>query len=352
MSRARHYGLDSLLLLSAFFMALARLQSMEALRYRALGEWGKLLGLDRVPEVRTMREKLHAPSQGDQRQKWGEALSKRWMHQDPDQASVLYVDRHVRVYHAAQTQFPKHHVTRQRLCLRATTDYWVNAMDGQPFFMVNQAVDPGLIEFIERDIVPLLDQQVPKQPGLLENQVVQRVTANNSGNRQTRSHWRYPGKDIGNFGENVLYRAEVALWGLGALPTTEAIYVSAIADAQGAVLQGANNCRFRIPPEGIPARTFWSLTLYEVDPFGGMYFTANPLKRYAVGDRTEGLEKNPDGSIDVWITHKQPVELDRQANWLPAPAGQFRLMIRAYAPSELFRSGQILPPAVESWTDG
>jgi hypothetical protein len=83
-----------------------------------------------------------------------------------------------------------------------------------------------------------------------------------------------------------------------------------------------------------------------------MYFTANPLKRYAVGDRTEGLEKNPDGSIDVWITHKQPVELDRQANWLPAPAGQFRLMIRAYAPSELFRSGQILPPAVESWTDG
>ncbi len=165
---AGYYGLDSLLLLSAF-MALARLQSMEALRYRAPGEWGKLLGLDRVPEVRTMREKLHALSQGDQPQKWGEALSKRWMHQDPDQASVLYIDGHVRVYHGAQTQLPKHHVTRQRLCLRATTDYWVNAMDGQPFFMVNQAVDPGLIEVIERDIVPLLDQQVPKQPGLLEN---------------------------------------------------------------------------------------------------------------------------------------------------------------------------------------
>ena len=164
---AGYYGLDSLLLLSAF-MALARLQSMEALRYRAPGEWGKLLGLDRIPEVRTMREKLRALSQGDQPQKWGEALSKRWMHQDPDQASVLYIDGHVRVYHGGQTQLPKHHVTRQRLCLRATTDYWVNAMDGQPFFMVNQAVDPGLIEVIERDIVPLLDQQVPKQPGLLE----------------------------------------------------------------------------------------------------------------------------------------------------------------------------------------
>ena len=72
------------------------------------------------------------------------------MHQDPDQASVLYIDGHVRVYHGEQTQLPKHHVTRQKLCLRATTDYWVNAMDGQPFFMVNQVVDPGLIEVIER----------------------------------------------------------------------------------------------------------------------------------------------------------------------------------------------------------
>ena len=165
---AGYYGLDSLLLLSAF-MALARLESMEALRYRAPGEWGKLLGLDRVPEVRTMREKMRVLSQGEQPQNWGEALSKRWMHQDPDQASVLYIDGHVRVYHGGQTELPKHHVTRQKLCLRATTDYWVNAMDGQPFFMVNQAVDPGLIEVIERDILPQLDKQVPNQPVLLED---------------------------------------------------------------------------------------------------------------------------------------------------------------------------------------
>ena len=183
------------------------------------------------------------------------------------------------------------------------------------------------------------------------NQVLQRVTANNSGNMQTRRNWRYPGKDIGKFGENFLYRAEVSLWGLGALPTTEAIYVSAIADEQGAALQGANSYRFRIPPEGIPVQAFWSLTLYEVDPFGGMYFTANPLKRYAVGDRTPGLKKNPDGSIDIWICHTQPTGADRQANWLPAAAGLFRLMIRAYAPSEALQSGHILPPAVERWTD-
>jgi hypothetical protein len=100
-------------------------------------------------------------------------------------------------------------------------------------------------------------------------------------------------------------------------------------------------------PKGIPAEAFWSLTLYEVDPFGGMYFAANPLKRYAAGDRTPGLVKNPDGSIDIWLAHQQPAELDRQADWLPAPAGLFRLVIRAYAPSEAFKSGQTRPPAVE-----
>ena len=52
-----YYGLDSLLILLAF-MALARLETIESLRYCALGEWGNLLGLDRVPEVRTLRAKV------------------------------------------------------------------------------------------------------------------------------------------------------------------------------------------------------------------------------------------------------------------------------------------------------
>ncbi len=181
------------------------------------------------------------------------------------------------------------------------------------------------------------------------DQVLHRVTANNSGNMQTRGQWRYPGNDIGNFGSNALYRAEVSLWGLGALPTHEVLYVSAVAEQQGALLQGVNHYRFRIPPEGIPAEAFWSLTLYEVDPFGGMYFTANPLKRYAVGDRTPGLVKNSDGSIDIWISHTAPHEPSRHANWLPAPEGTFRLMIRAYAPSEAFQGGQTVPPAVDKW---
>ena len=69
-----------------------------------------------------------------------------------------------RVYHGTQTKLPRHHVARQRLCARATADYWVNGFDGLPFFKVNCAVDPGMIRILEDEIVPILEKQVPNQP--------------------------------------------------------------------------------------------------------------------------------------------------------------------------------------------
>jgi len=157
-----YYGLDSLLMLLAF-MALARLASIESLRYCAPGEWGNLLGLDRVPQVRTLRAKIHLPAREEQPAQWRAALCERWMDAVPEPAGGLYIDGHVRVYNGSQTPLPRHDVARQRLCLRATTDDWVNAMDGQPFFVVNQAVDPGLIQVIEGEILPRLDECVPAQ---------------------------------------------------------------------------------------------------------------------------------------------------------------------------------------------
>jgi len=158
-----YYGLDSLFLLLAF-MALSRVKSIESLRYSAPGEWGKIIGLDRIPEVRTLREKILHLSNEKQAQQWNHKLCHFWMKQVPEQAGVLYIDGHVRVYNGKQTRLPRHYVARQKLCLRATSDYWVNAMDGQPFMVINQVVDPGLIQVLEKDIIPKLEEQVPNQP--------------------------------------------------------------------------------------------------------------------------------------------------------------------------------------------
>jgi hypothetical protein len=89
-----YYGLESLFLLLAF-MALARLKSIESLRYCAPGEWGKLLGLDRVPEVRTLRQKIRLLSGDERPEHWSAELCRQWMQAAPEQAGTLYVDGHV-----------------------------------------------------------------------------------------------------------------------------------------------------------------------------------------------------------------------------------------------------------------
>jgi hypothetical protein len=152
-----YYGLESVILLLAF-MALTRIKAIENLRYCAPGEWGKLLGLDRIPEVRTLRNKVKQLANTGQTQEWGAKLCADWMQFDSEAAATLYIDGHVRVYHGHQTKLPRHYVSREKLCLRATVDYWVNAMDSQPFFVVNKAVDPGLLDVLENEIVLRLEQ--------------------------------------------------------------------------------------------------------------------------------------------------------------------------------------------------
>jgi len=158
-----YYRLDSIFMLLAF-MALARIKAVEELRYCSPGEWGKVLGLDRIPEVKTLREKIGHFSNSEKPVQWASELSAKWMQSDPESAAILYIDGHVRVYSGRQTKLPRHYVARQRLCLRATTDYWVNAMDGQPFFLINKEVDPGLIKVLEGEIIPRLEKEVPNQP--------------------------------------------------------------------------------------------------------------------------------------------------------------------------------------------
>ena len=158
------YPLESIFLLLAL-MALARIPSLEALRYVAPGEWGKLIGLDRIPEVRTLRQKVSALcSERGRAERWSGLLAKQWMEGEAESAGVFYADGHVRLYHGKLTDLPRRYVARERLCLRGITDYWVNAMDGQPFFVVTYPVDPGLLSVLEHNIVPRLRAEAPSQP--------------------------------------------------------------------------------------------------------------------------------------------------------------------------------------------
>jgi hypothetical protein len=145
-----------------------------------------------------------------------------------------------------------------------------------------------------------------------------------------RGGWSYPRPGMGRFGADDLYRARVALGGLAALPDDEAVYLTGVADAEGRPLSGDQVYRLRIPA-GVPITSggFWSLSMYELLPDGRQFFTPNPLGRYALGDRTPGLVRNADGSIDVTLSHRQPSD---PANWLPAPAGPFRVSFRLYRP--------------------
>ena len=124
------------------------------MQYEPVGELGKLLGLDRVPEVRCLRRKTAELGCDDAAGKWGGLLSRDWMEAAPELAGAVSVDGHVRLYHGQQTELPRRYVARQRLCLRGTTDYWVNDALGQPFFVIERPIDQGMLEALRSDMMP------------------------------------------------------------------------------------------------------------------------------------------------------------------------------------------------------
>lgn len=156
------------ILLTLGFMALARIRRPEGLRHLPPGELGKVTGLDRVPEVRTLREKITVMAATGDPQAWMKELARSWMEADPEEAGYLYVDGHVRVYYGDRAQLPRRYVSRDRLCLRGTTDYWVNDALGRPFFVVSKAVTSGLAEALLTEVVPELLASVPGQPSEAE----------------------------------------------------------------------------------------------------------------------------------------------------------------------------------------
>ena len=163
---------------------------------------------------------------------------------------------------------------------------------------------------------------------------------------RTVNGWTYPERHLGNFGDDYLYRAVVALTGLAALEPAEATYLVCNSDADGRLLDGTDRYVLRFEPGQLPpARAFWSLSMYEVTAEGRAFFIDNPMSRYAIGDRSPGLVHGADGSLEIYLQHARP-ESGQEANWLPAPQGPMRLVLRAYEPGAALIEGTWTPPTV------
>jgi hypothetical protein len=147
---------------------------------------------------------------------------------------------------------------------------------------------------------------------------------------------------IGAYGTDYLLRAQLAILGIGANTPAEAIYPTALADSSGQLFTGASRYRLvfergKLPP----ARGFWSLTMYDFDGF----LVPNSAHRYSLGPTHPPLVRRPDGSIVILIQRERPTESG--VNWLPAPAGGFRLNMRLYWPKPSVLRGDWKPPPVE-----
>ena len=133
-----------------------------------------------------------------------------------------------------------------------------------------------------------------------------------------------------SFGHDFLSRAFVARQGIGALAPQEATYPRCETDAEGRPLHGSRRYVMRFAPGQLPpVNAFWSITLYSAHDY---MLVANPIDRYSIGDRTPGLQFDADGGLTLRIQHAPPLDEKERANWLPAPADDFFLCLRAYLP--------------------
>ena len=145
------YGLTSTML-TLFLMALLRIRRPEALKCQPPEVLGRLLGLDRAPEVKTLRRKLRELGRRGLAHEFLRGIAQRITDDHKDVLGYLYVDGHVRVYHGNR-KMPKVFSQKRHMILPATTDYWVNDANGDPFFFITTEGNP----FLNRAFPRVLD---------------------------------------------------------------------------------------------------------------------------------------------------------------------------------------------------
>jgi hypothetical protein len=149
-----------------------------------------------------------------------------------------------------------------------------------------------------------------------------------AGDMKLENGWAFTTK-TGLYGTSYVQRAFVTAIGLGANRPQDAVYPTSEGPDLLKKYDGTKKYVLHFDKgQTPPAKGFWSLTMYDANYF----FVDNPLNRYSISARNS-LKANPDGSIDLLIQHESPGKA-KESNWLPAPAGQFILMMRLYWPSE------------------
>jgi hypothetical protein len=144
--RPSFYGLRTTLV-AYVLLALLRIPRPEALKEYPPGELGRIVGLDRMPEVKTLRRKLARLAAGKGSFQLGQEIARQRIREHGHVLGFLYVDGHVRAYHGKHT-IPKAYVTRARLASPATTDYWVNDKRGDPLFVVTAEANAALTRML------------------------------------------------------------------------------------------------------------------------------------------------------------------------------------------------------------
>lgn len=165
-----YYGIVHTLTLLAY-MALLRIKNPEQIKNYSPGELGKVMGLDRCPEVKCLRNKIEEFTSQSKAIEWQSQLSKEWI--EEGQCVYYFIDGHVRVYSGYKATLQKKFVSRQKLCLEGTTEYWVNDEQGNPFMVFMGELNSKLKDAILNQIVPalledtkniVLQQELDKDP--------------------------------------------------------------------------------------------------------------------------------------------------------------------------------------------
>lgn len=150
-----YYNLTHILLLLAY-MALLRINNPEQLKTCNPGELGRIMGLDRVPEMRCLRQKIKLITEQHKAVALEKSLFAGWLNPDQNPCLFFYIDGHVKIYFGDKANLSKTYVSRQKLCLCGTTEYWVNDQQGSPYMSVIGELNEHLRLVIEEQLVPRL----------------------------------------------------------------------------------------------------------------------------------------------------------------------------------------------------